>query len=199
MTKTTLVWAVLLSLSLAVAGWNQSRLVQLNNVMVQTKQTHDELRQSILSAKHFVHRQLGKKLTWSDLPRLNGDAAQKQDKELISKLILVLSDISCDACTDDETSFARTIAKNFGTDRVIAIVSAKDRKWAAGFARVNDVPFPVYFDRERVFAKANFLQEPAILLTDDRGRVLAANAPVPGRTEESVPFRETCTRYFESR
>ena len=108
--------------------------------------------------------------------------------------MLVLDELSCGACEEYEMSVANEIALETAPGRVVAIVSAAQRRYANAFARVNDVRFPLYHDRARDFAAANSIQPPMMLLLDGDDRVIAAAVPIPGRREWTRPFHALVRR-----
>lgn len=193
----TIVWATAVCLALALAGGNFRSRLEADERIASEAAFHQEYVDSLLSSKRTAIRYVGRKLRWT-VPSIIGTGQPDTSASALERnLLLVFSDTSCDVCQDRETQFANELAAKVGTDRIKAIIHASDRRYAAAYARINSVKFPVYFDAGREFALANQITTtPLLLLTDDQGRVIAAEAPVPGLDDFVDAFHEACVRFL---
>ncbi len=199
--------AVLICATVGFSVWNKVRLDEYQKIIAGEKEESQELRnrakeieKAIIRSMSASLRHLGKTLLWEKLePVLNVDGHCEKPYGNIPKLVLVLSELGCDACRDSETAFAKKMATKIGKSSVLAIVHANDRRYVRNYIRVNQVNFPVYFSEDFKFLEYNDIRNtPMIFFVGNDGRVLASHFPLPGLPQYSEPFHRFVLRNFEA-
>lgn len=146
----------------------------------------------VASMKH-----LDKTLIFDDLSRIFPGDSQENNISDTPKLVIVIDELGCNVCSDDETKFAVGIANTFGTHSVMAIVHADDIRYARNYIRMNQVNFPVYFSKSRSFLTINEIKDsPMLFLLGSQNRFVASHFPIPGHPEFSEPIHRYCYHYF---
>ena len=112
-----------------------------------------------------------------------------------SRLLILLSDISCDVCQDTISSKANGLASQLTPNRVLCVVQAEKIKYAEIFARMNQVTFPVYYSPENMFTQLNKIGcVPTVFLIDKNNKVLAAHCPSITSPKGTDSFFEAALR-----
>ena len=154
----------------------------------------DTLHSAVLVSHTVAYGQVGKVVT---VPQsLEALVAVPESVGLPqAKLYILLSERDCNACQDSELRFANDLARDAGADRVVAVIHATERRYAASVVRVNAIRFRAFFDENDDFANQNGVaSRPLLLAVNDRQEVVAAHLPLPGRPELSDAFHDACWR-----
>jgi hypothetical protein len=156
-----------------------------------------EFRNSVIKTKRVTHRHLERRISFPELTAVQGDGALYSGHEGYT-LLLVLSEMSCNVCQDEETHFANQLAEEMGDRaRIAAVVHANSARYVRNYVRLNQVKFEVYLSENNQFALENgIVNSPLLLLLDQQNRVVAAHYPLPGEPELSEAFHQTCRELF---
>ncbi len=195
-------WPLLVLVLCGALIFAHRRERELSAMSTRIKASSATIAQAVLGSEQVEFAQVGKRLALPALEELHLTDNSKPHQTLSPSddlLILLFSDVSCSVCEESETAAAIRIATAVGTDKVIAIVHAKQRRYAAAFARVNRVPFRVFLDPENSFAKANQIRAAPLLMVAKSGEIVAALSPIAGKPEFSLPFHGAASRLLLDR
>lgn len=179
-------WLFVTCLLLAVASVTSYRARAAQVEVDETKGTVASIEEAYAQSLLASNSLLGRTLVW---PESLTSVSGTEDNRTGPALILSLSDLSCNVCEEAETKFASEISAQAPAVRVIAVVHANQRRYVTAYARVNAVRFPVLFDPQKAFAKANQIPvAPMVMFVDAQGTIRAAHFPIPGKTAFSNVF-----------
>jgi len=136
----------------------------------------------------------GKFITWPSLKAINREENLDQVPGEMG-LVLYLDEQGCSVCADEQTAFVRDLAQRDVNVRVV--VHASHFAYARGYLRVNGLgQIPVFYDKEKTFARANRLgHTPTLLLYNERGEVIAGHVPSTSIEEMTRIFHQAVHRY----
>ncbi|MDJ0839338.1 MAG: hypothetical protein QNK37_22660 [Acidobacteriota bacterium] len=183
---------------LAIRTLHLSRVLKLANEtaahsateLKKVRHDYETYRDAALSMHRAAVRHVGRDLLWPDLELVHGEA--KPGNSDSYKLYLYLSEISCNVCQDELTAFAREFSTLYGKTNVRAVVFSTRKQYVYQYIRVNQVDFPVFFDRDEHFSKVNQIAQGPMALLVREGRILEAAYPLPGFPEWSEAFYQRC-------
>lgn len=143
-------------------------------------------------ASNFSHELtfLEREIFWdSPLDLVNPPAQEPAFAPTEPYVLLYVDDTKCNVCTENETQMAIELAKKYGGDRVVCVLHTQTRRKAIKFANENNVPFRVYFDKDKSFAIGNQLPgAPLICAVDPTNHVKLVHLPIPGYSEICKAF-----------
>ena len=176
-----IVWA-LICVALALVSYVYRGKAQAQtDILAQERSVHLNLWDAMIVNKASAFRHLGMPLQWHEMDIVGG---RRPGNPNASRYAVVLSLIenSCGACEETELASLKGLPKDAD---VRVVVTAAQRRFAAGVARINDPNGTVYFDEGRRFVDANAIRgSPLFILLDKAsGTIVAADYPLPGRPE----------------
>lgn len=189
-----------IALGVAAAGAITSFwfVTDVRNQQAQEARNAALMRQQVLQARRASVSLLGRRLRWVPLQQVNEENIGRHELGREGPLLLLLLDeLSCSLCQDPEATFAKIIAAQHRTNNdvaVAAIVKANTLRSAAAYARVNEIPFPVFFD-DGTFLKANEMRgAPMVVLLNQELTVVAADSPIEAIPELMDPIHDAAFR-----
>jgi len=152
--------------------------------------------QTLISLRGTDLIHTGQSFVWPDLT-LTGEPAGLAEPTGGYRLVVFLSEQTCNVCQDRMIAFAGTVHQRFDAVRVTAVVDAKSRRYIRRLISSNEIEHVVFHDEENAFATANSLvQAPSAFLLFDN-RVLASHYPSPSFPAASDPFYASVTKALE--
>lgn len=114
------------------------------------------------------------------------------------KLLLIFSELSCNVCMDDETQFGNHMAELLGPNQVIAVVQSNNKRFCVNYVRMNQTKFPVYFDKDGAFIRANKIHHtPLLLAVSPPSEITYSHQPITGQTDLCPPHHEVFQRLIK--
>lgn len=179
--------------------WKERRRAEgaISEVMA-SLQRAESTRDAVTWHFDLSYQYVGGRIEWpGDLTLVSSPESGSVDGPSDLALLLFIDQRGCDACVGDEVEFAKSFAEEHGRTRVMLVVAGAELRYAASLARVNAVPFPVYYDANGAMAGRNGIAtSPTLLVVDGNRRVRMAHSPLPGHTRLTASFREACHRLF---
>ena len=162
-------------------------------------QTEQRLMDEIVRTRAYALSLETRKLVWPEGMELLG---VNEDQPQIPgyagpRLVLLVDEVSCTTCRDDQTAFVLEVAAAAGTEVVQIVVHASEPRFARSYMRLNQIHMPVYYDAEGALFKANAITEtPVLLLLDESNQIVSAHFPMPDKPLLSRPFHDRCRQIF---
>ena len=186
-------WPLIFTVLFAVSAYSTLALRKIRTQQPRVPPGRDE---QVFSARHYALLQSGKLIDWPRDMKVLGEVPP--EPVMGYGLILAIDDLSCDVCRDEQTQFALAIARALDEPSLRIVVHADTPVYARSYMRLNNIEYPVYYDKEGRFFENNDLgSTPMLLLHNPRGEVIAAHFPVPDRPEVSAPFHAFVRAFFE--
>lgn len=192
-----LFWPVMFVVLVCCAGWQTYQNRRLQTPEPADSESHAAFRESMEKIRTYEFAQIGKVLTWPPTMKVFGPQAPNRAPGGY-KLVLALSELSCDVCRDEETQFALGLARQHGVD-VTIVVRAAQARYVRSYMRLNGIELSVYHDQAGEFFQQHQLGEgPLLMLVNPQQEVIAAHWPLPGDPDLCRPFHQMCTTFFQS-
>jgi hypothetical protein len=196
-----LIIIVLMVSILGLSTWNTMQLnrckKRLVNQKVESQQQFKKVEKAFIESQIASMTYLNRELSWCYIKKIYPAGDFQLELSENPKLLLILSEFSCNVCQDDETKFALEILAAFGENYVLAIVQAGNTRYVNTYIRLNQVDFPVYYVEDDTFFEVNEIHHtPLVLVIDKDNRIIAAHLPVPGHPEYSEPIHRFCRDYL---
>ncbi len=177
--------SVLLFLALLLVSRGRADSQRLTELIHRCQAAKQNLEDGYAAAYGAELALVGRRLRLPRLESLSG-ASGKSTLTQGLRLLLLVSDISCNVCQDRETQFTRSVAERFGAEAVMVIIAAKERRFVSTYARANGGHFPVYLAPPEGIAPD--LPAPPLLMLLDGNRILVVHQPHPGYERFSEAF-----------
>ena len=192
----TFTWGLFFCALIGLCIWNIHRNRQLERALQAFQgQELPRFKQMVAGSRAVDLAISGQTLRWPEGLAVVG---QGEFNHTGYRLLLTFSELSCDACRDDETQFLLDMAQNIGEGAAGILVHADSLRYVRGYMRMNGIHLPVFYDKEGAFFARNKINKtPMLLLINDRDEVLAASHAIAGETWLSQPFHNLCRRFFE--
>jgi len=200
--------AVLVALILVFSVWNKISLHRCVKMLNQKNTAYNDLEKAknvteraVINSQEYANKFIGSTLILKDLEKIYPVSTSSQEN-LINKdnrpmVLLTFSEMGCNACLDDQTNFVNELYQVYGPGSVACIVYADNKRYVRNYIRINQVKFPVFFDKDGTFFEENQITDtPLLLIIDGSRKILYSHFPIPGHLQFSEPFHHFCYRYF---
>jgi len=140
---------------------------------------------------------IGQSITWPE--ELVGTGSTDLPAEEVGgfRLVVYLSERSCNVCQDQMISFANEVHQQVDAVRVTGVVETASARYVRRLVRSNAISYEIFHDPVTKFAKVNgLIQAPSAFLLFDN-RVLVSHYPSPSFPEASEPFYDAVVTALE--
>ncbi|MFZ2323361.1 MAG: redoxin domain-containing protein [Ignavibacteriaceae bacterium] len=175
-------------------------LVRLRTTLL-TKNEHNSLikLEPLEIALYDSYKTNGKKLPEINLTNLNNEIISL--KNFISNkktIILVHSEITCNSCLDSLMYGCNDLlSKSNETTQILGIAYSNSIEYLRRFARINNVKFPLLWDKNKEFIKQLSLSAlPTILIINEEGRIINSFFINPSIDDLNPTFFKAASEFF---
>lgn len=196
--KNNLFWTILFLGISAVAGWNiyQNRMLKSTSQPVEQSNV---LTDALYSQRTYELSFQGRILKWPKDMEVLGQEYAVDDEDAYQgyRLVMAISELSCDVCRDEQTQFALKLAAETDPRMLQIVVNSSNKLYARGYMRLNAIQHPVHYDPKRNFFYANRIgSTPVLFLVSPENDIIAAHFPLPEHPEASKPFHDFCRKFL---
>ena len=138
---------------------------------------------------------LGEKFPFGAWERIAGPELSAEPRR---RLLLILGEAGCSACEVSALRFVGQMADSVGLQHTILVAISKDPNYSRALIRQAEIRSTVLADEVGESAAWLRLKEikslPFLAVLDEGDRIVAANAPLPGRTSWTTPFERAAAQ-----
>jgi peroxiredoxin len=144
---------------------------------------------SLLASLNESYSTDGKKIPNINLLSLRSDTISTH-KYISNKknILLIYSELTCNICVDSLIENCNILADRYKNIKIWGIASANDLEYLRRYSRINQLKFPLFWDRKEVLiSKLKIDMLPAILIIDESGTIINSFFITP-QTRDFTPI-----------